>query len=79
MTTVRLPHAEIMTTWHPISHSDIPHIQQELAKVHSSVCTGIQGTPRTAEEILEDATHSRPGLLTHLLQCCLEHYGVTVA
>ena len=79
MTMVRLPHAEIMTTWRPISHSDILHIQQELAKVHSSVSTGIQGTRRTVEEILEDATHSRRRLLTHLLQRCLSPpKGITI-
>ena len=71
MKTVRLARVEIMRAWHRISHSDIPHIQQGLVKVHYSVYTGILETPQTAQEILEDATHSQRRPLSRLPRRCL--------
>ena len=71
MTTAsRLSLVETMRAWHQISHSDIPHIRQDLAKVPFNVFTGIPETHQTTPEILEDAIHSPHRVLTRPPQRC---------
>ena len=69
-TTSKLSRVESMRAWHRISHSDTPHIRQELVKGHCNVYTGILETHQTTPEILEDAIHSPHRVLSHLPQRC---------
>lgn len=64
----RLSRVETMRAWRQISHSDIPHIRQELAKGLYNVYTGILETHQTTPEILEDAIHSPHRILSRLPQ-----------
>ena len=66
-----------MRAWHRISHSDTPHIRQELVKGHYNVYTGILETCQTTPEILEDAIHSPPRILSHLPQRCPSPKDIT--
>jgi hypothetical protein len=68
-----------MTAWHQISHSDTPHIRQELAKGLYNVYTGILETHQTTPEILEDAIHSQHRILSHLPQRCPSPKDITAA
>jgi hypothetical protein len=68
MTASKLSLVETMRAWHQISHSDIPHIRQELVKGLYNVYTGILETHQTTPEILEDAVHSPHRILSHLPQ-----------
>ena len=77
MTTVRLSRVETMRAWHQISHSDTPHIRQELAKGHYNVYTGILETRQTTPEILEDVIHSPHRILSHLPQPCPSPKDIT--
>ena len=69
MTASRLSRVETMRAWRQISHSDTPHIRQELAKGLYNVYTGILETHQTTPEILEDAI-LRHRVLSHLPQRC---------
>ena len=77
MTTSRLPLVESMRAWRQISHSDTPHIRQELVKGLYNVYTGILETHQTTPEMLEDAVHSPLRILSHLPQRCPSPRDIT--